>query len=100
MAYYNFLGQRIPAPPTAAARALVKAVRCYQKYLSPLKMGATCRFMPVCSAYALEAVARHGAIKGTLLSVARVCKSGPWHTGGVDPVPGSGTDASTGTTTK
>lgn len=49
--------------------------------------------MPVCSAYALEAVSRHGAVKGSLLAVGRVCKCGPWHPGGFDlvPVPGSAT---------
>ena len=89
MAYYNFAGGRIPSPPGPAAAALVKLVRLYQKYVSPLKLGGTCRFLPVCSAYALEAVARHGALKGTLLAAARVAKCGPWHPGGYDPVPGS-----------
>ncbi|SDS70371.1 MULTISPECIES: membrane protein insertion efficiency factor YidD [Corynebacterium] len=93
MAYYNVLGQEIPAAPGPAARLLVRAVRLYQKYVSPLKMAGTCRFMPVCSAYALEAVSRHGAVKGSLLAVGRVCKCGPWHPGGFDlvPVPGSAT---------
>lgn len=91
MPYYNFLGAEIPPARTPAAKALVKLVRLYQKYLSPLKMGGTCRFMPVCSAYALEAVARHGAIKGTVLATARVCKCGPWHPGGFDPVPSEAT---------
>ena len=89
MAYRNFLGEEIPAAPGPAARALVGLIRLYQKYLSPLKMAGTCRFMPVCSAYALEAVSRHGAVKGTLLATARTCKCGPWHPGGYDPVPGS-----------
>ncbi|MCT1412757.1 membrane protein insertion efficiency factor YidD [Corynebacterium sanguinis] len=89
MAYYNFLGGEIPQAPSAPAKALVKVVRLYQKYVSPLKMGGTCRFVPVCSAYALEAVSRHGAVKGSLMAGARVCKCGPWHPGGYDPVPGS-----------
>lgn len=89
MAYYNFAGGEIPAPRGPVASALVKLVRHYQKYLSPLKLGGTCRFLPVCSAYALEAVARHGAVKGTWLAAARVAKCGPWHPGGYDPVPGS-----------
>ena len=89
MAYYNFAGGEIPAPRGPVASALVKLVRLYQKYVSPLKLGGTCRFLPVCSAYALEAVARHGAVKGTALAAARVCKCGPWHPGGYDPVPGS-----------
>ncbi|OHF40332.1 membrane protein insertion efficiency factor YidD [Corynebacterium sp. HMSC074A01] len=89
MAYYNFAGGEIPAPRGPVASALVKLVRLYQKYVSPLKLGGTCRFLPVCSAYALEAVARHGALKGTALAAARVAKCGPWHPGGYDPVPGS-----------
>ena len=89
MAYYNFLGAEIPPAPGPAAKGLVGLVRLYPQYLSPLKMAGTCRFMPVCSAYALEAVARHGAVKGSLLAGARVCKCGPWHPGGYDPVPGS-----------
>ncbi|EEI16474.1 membrane protein insertion efficiency factor YidD [Corynebacterium lipophiloflavum] len=89
MAYYNFLGAEIPEAGSAPAKVLVKVVRLYQKYVSPLKMGGTCRFVPVCSAYALEAVSRHGAAKGSLMAGARVCKCGPWHPGGYDPVPGS-----------
>ena len=45
--------------------------------------------MPVCSAYALEAVSRHGAVRGGAMAAARLCKCGPWHPGGYDPVPGS-----------
>lgn len=89
MQYYNFLGDEIPAAQGPASKALVGMVRGYQKYLSPLKMGGTCRFVPVCSAYALEAVSRHGAVRGGAMAVSRVCKCGPWHPGGLDPVPGS-----------
>ncbi|BDV27026.1 MULTISPECIES: membrane protein insertion efficiency factor YidD [Corynebacterium] len=66
---------------------LYDAVRFYQKYISPLKMGSTCRFDPTCSAYALEAVSRRGAVVGTALTIARLAKCGPWHPGGYDPVP-------------
>lgn len=86
MAYYNFLGQEIPEAPSPAAKALVGLVRGYQKHLSPLKMSGSCRFMPVCSAYALEAVSRHGAVRGSAMAAARLCKCGPWHPGGYDPV--------------
>lgn len=68
-------------------RALIGAVRFYQNYISPLKMGSTCRFEPVCSAYALEALSVHGALKGLGLTVVRLAKCGPWHPGGFDPVP-------------
>ncbi|RNE48127.1 membrane protein insertion efficiency factor YidD [Corynebacterium alimapuense] len=80
------MSEQIPAPKGPIAHVLVAAVRFYQKYLSPLKMGSTCRFEPTCSAYALESVSRHGAIKGVIMSVARLSKCGPWHPGGYDPV--------------
>lgn len=76
----------VPAPRGVIARILVKAVRFYQNYVSALKMGPTCRFEPSCSRYALEAVSRRGALKGMLLSAARLSKCGPWHPGGYDPV--------------
>lgn len=68
---------------------MVKVVRFYQKHVSGLKMVSTCRFEPTCSAYALEALSQHGAIKGTAMAIARVWKCGPWHPGGFDPVPGT-----------
>ncbi|KAA8741883.1 membrane protein insertion efficiency factor YidD [Corynebacterium tuscaniense] len=70
-----------------AQRAILALVHLYQKYLSPLKMGPTCRFEPTCSAYAVTAVSQHGAWKGSWLTAARLCKCGPWHPGGYDPVP-------------
>lgn len=73
--------------PGPVAGAMVGAVRLYQKYLSPLKMSATCRFRPTCSAYAVEALSRYGAFRGGILTVARLSKCGPWHPGGYDPVP-------------
>lgn len=85
MTYFNTQGEPIP-PARGAAKPLVAAVRFYQKALSPLKLGSTCRFEPTCSAYALEALSVHGAVKGTALAVARLAKCGPWHPGGFDPV--------------
>lgn len=73
--------------PSLLARMLIGAVRGYQMYLSPLKMGSTCRFEPTCSAYALQAVQLHGAFRGVALALARLAKCGPWHPGGYDPVP-------------
>ena len=89
MAYFNFAGGEIPVARRPVAKLLVGLIRGYQKYISPLKMGGTCRFMPVCSAYALEAVSRHGTVRGGAMAAARLCKCGPWHPGGYDPVPGS-----------
>ncbi|RXZ78290.1 membrane protein insertion efficiency factor YidD [Paenibacillaceae bacterium] len=67
-------------------KTLQLPVRFYRKYLSPLKP-PTCRFYPTCSAYALEALETHGALKGTWLSISRICKCHPFHPGGFDPVP-------------
>lgn len=66
---------------------LMGLVRFYQRYLSPLKGGPTCRFYPTCSQYAYEALQKHGAIKGTYLAAARVLRCHPFHPGGYDPVP-------------
>jgi putative membrane protein insertion efficiency factor len=61
-------------------------VRAYQWLVSPLFTPA-CRFYPSCSHYAEEALGRHGAWRGTWLTTCRVCRCGPWHPGGYDPVP-------------
>jgi uncharacterized protein len=62
------------------------AVRGYRYFLSPL-LPASCRFHPSCSAYAEEALAKHGLLRGSWLAAGRVCRCGPWHHGGYDPVP-------------
>ena len=69
-----------------AARFLMLLVRTYQRLISPL-LGPACRFVPSCSAYALECVENHGALRGSLLSLVRVCKCHPLHPGGYDPPP-------------
>ena len=67
-------------------RTLMGAVRAYQLVLSPL-LPPSCRFTPSCSAYALEALSRHGALRGTWLAVRRLARCHPWNPGGYDPVP-------------
>nr|WP_238947945.1 membrane protein insertion efficiency factor YidD [Caldimonas brevitalea] len=67
-------------------RALMGLVRGYQLMLSPW-LGASCRFYPTCSAYALQALERHGAAAGSYLTVRRLCRCQPWCEGGADPVP-------------
>lgn len=62
-------------------------VRGYRYFISPL-LPMACRFHPSCSAYAEEALYLHGAWRGSWLVARRVCRCGPWHPGGVDPVPG------------
>ena len=69
-----------------AQRALVGLVKGYRLLLSPW-LGSSCRFTPTCSAYALEALQRHGAGAGSYLTVARIARCHPWGEGGHDPVP-------------
>jgi putative membrane protein insertion efficiency factor len=67
-------------------RVLAALIRGYQLGLSPL-LPPSCRFTPSCSQYALEAVSRHGAIKGAWLAARRLARCHPFHPGGFDPVP-------------
>ena len=69
------------------AKLVIACIRAYQLCLSPF-LGRWCRFTPTCSAYALEAVRRFGAIKGTALGVWRILRCNPFCAGGYDPVPG------------
>ena len=68
------------------ARGLRFIVRAYQWLVSPL-LAPACRFHPSCSHYAEEALERHGAWRGSWLTARRICRCGPWHAGGYDPVP-------------
>jgi putative membrane protein insertion efficiency factor len=65
---------------------LIFLVRGYQVVISPL-LPSTCRFYPSCSAYAVEALERHGAWRGIKLTVRRLARCHPFHPGGYDPVP-------------
>jgi len=67
-------------------RLLLGAIRFYSRAISPA-LPPRCRFYPTCSAYAAEAVERHGAARGTWLALRRILKCAPWHPGGVDLVP-------------
>ena len=66
--------------------ALGGAIRFYQLTLAYFFVGA-CRYEPSCSAYAAEAVLRHGALRGSWLAAHRLCRCGPWGGRGDDPVP-------------
>ncbi|MBW8831661.1 MAG: membrane protein insertion efficiency factor YidD [Burkholderiales bacterium] len=66
--------------------ALILLVRGYRFFLSPW-LGSSCRFEPTCSAYSMQALERHGAIVGALLTVGRIARCHPWCTGGHEPVP-------------
>ncbi len=69
-----------------ASVALRAVVRGYQLLISPL-LGHNCRYLPGCSAYALEALERHGAARGSWLALRRICRCHPWSGHGFDPVP-------------
>ncbi|MGB8327229.1 MAG: membrane protein insertion efficiency factor YidD [Steroidobacteraceae bacterium] len=61
-------------------------IRGYQYAISPL-LGPRCRFYPTCSQYALDAIHRHGMLRGGWLAMKRIGRCHPWHPGGFDPVP-------------
>lgn len=71
---------------TPAAWLLALPVRAYRLLASPW-VGHSCRFQPTCSAYALEALARHGALRGGWLALRRIGRCHPWGGSGHDPVP-------------
>lgn len=66
--------------------AMIKAIRFYQKKISPL-FPARCRYYPTCSQYAVTAIERFGAIKGTFLAISRLLRCNILFPGGYDPVP-------------
>ncbi|MGB5960754.1 MAG: membrane protein insertion efficiency factor YidD [Coleofasciculaceae cyanobacterium] len=65
---------------------LILLIRGYKTLLSPM-LPATCRFQPTCSGYAIEAIERFGALRGSWLAVRRILRCHPFHPGGYDPVP-------------
>ncbi|GAA2216808.1 hypothetical protein GCM10010429_46030 [Micromonospora olivasterospora] len=82
-------GSAASRPASLGGRVLMMAIVAYRRWISPA-LPARCRFYPSCSAYALEAVARHGAIRGAGLTVWRLLRCHPFHPGGYDPVPEPG----------
>jgi uncharacterized protein len=65
---------------------LALPIRFYKRFLSPL-LPPACRFHPTCSVYALEALQKHGALRGVRLTLWRLLRCQPFHPGGIDPVP-------------
>jgi hypothetical protein len=70
------------------ARLLALPVHAYRLVLSPW-LGLSCRFQPTCSQYALDALERHGALRGGALALWRILRCNPWGGSGYDPVPGA-----------
>jgi len=67
-------------------KLLIALIRFYQKYISPMK-STKCPYIPSCSQYGLEAIEKHGAIKGSLMAIWRILRCNPFSKGGYDPVP-------------
>lgn len=67
-------------------RILIGLIKGYRLLLSPW-LGSSCRFMPTCSAYSIQALEQHGAAAGTYLTLYRLARCHPWCHGGFDPVP-------------
>ena len=65
---------------------IIQLIRGYRFLLSPW-LGNHCRFYPTCSSYAITAVERHGALRGSAMGLARLLRCHPWQPGGVDLVP-------------
>ncbi|MCR4722113.1 MAG: membrane protein insertion efficiency factor YidD [Lachnospiraceae bacterium] len=67
-------------------KILIGLVRFYQKRISPLKKRGSCIYIPTCSQYALEALEKYGAVKGTWLAIKRISRCHPFAKGGFDPL--------------
>lgn len=65
---------------------LIQVIKAYRYLLSPW-LGAHCRFHPTCSCYAITAIERYGALRGSAMAARRLLRCHPWHPGGIDPVP-------------
>ena len=72
--------------PSPSARVLVAVVQVYRRWISPA-LGPHCRFAPTCSAYAVQALEQHRALRGVTLTLRRLARCHPFHPGGHDPVP-------------
>lgn len=72
-------------------RLLIGIIMFYQRLISPL-LGPRCRYYPSCSSYAIEALRRHGVLRGSWLAAGRILRCHPGHPGGHDPVPETLTD--------
>jgi uncharacterized protein len=65
---------------------IIGIIRFYQRFISPV-LGSSCRYLPSCSQYTLEAVEKYGALQGGWMGIKRIARCHPWRPGGYDPVP-------------
>ncbi len=72
--------------PGLGARSAAELLALYKRFVSPL-LPPACRFQPTCSEYARESILRHGLVRGAWLSIKRLSRCHPFHSGGFDPVP-------------
>ena len=84
--YFEIEGALLHLGNRKMKTVLIKGIRFYQKYLSPLKR-VHCPYTPTCSQYGLEAIQKYGAFKGSLLALWRILRCNPFSHGGYDPVP-------------
>lgn len=83
---YKNCGTMFSKVSSFISTVLILPIRFYQKCISPL-FPPVCRFTPTCSQYAVEALRKHGPIKGLYLTVKRILRCNPWGGSGYDPVP-------------
>lgn len=67
-------------------KGIIFLIRCYQKYISPM-FPPTCRYYPTCSNYAIDAIKKHGIVKGIIIGIFRILRCNPFVKGGIDVVP-------------
>ena len=68
-------------------KVLIRLIKLYRKYISPLKGRPTCIYVPTCSQYAMEALEKYGVVKGSYLAAKRIHRCNPYNKGGYAPVP-------------
>lgn len=86
MPLHAFLQRSLSVVKRVVSFPLILVVRFYQLCISPLKP-PSCRFTPTCSQYAIEALRKHGPIRGLYLTIRRLLRCHPWGGSGYDPVP-------------
>lgn len=68
-------------------KVLIDFIKFYRKYISAMKPAPTCKYIPTCSEYGIQAIEKYGAFKGGLLTIWRILRCNPFSKGGYDPVP-------------